>query len=152
MQYSRTHLLSRVVWGLEDYSLSGIHAQSESAGPKHSWGQAVATLGRPHCQECFGGGTRALNNSAVDRRVLWNQLPGFVKDWSPVGAAMLHAQRPVAAAWFECPVVWAGTHVHPTHFRKKDDRYHKHQILEKGNALSCGLAPHPLFLKRKEKK
>ena len=30
------------------------HAQSESAGPKNTWRQAVATLGRPHCQECFG--------------------------------------------------------------------------------------------------
>ena len=29
------------------------HAQSESAGPKISWRQAVATLGRPHGQESF---------------------------------------------------------------------------------------------------
>ena len=30
------------------------HAQSESAGPKQSRGQAVATLGRLRCQEFFG--------------------------------------------------------------------------------------------------
>ena len=29
------------------------HAQSESAGPTFSWGQAVATLGRPHCHMFF---------------------------------------------------------------------------------------------------
>ena len=29
-------------------------AHSECAGPKFSWGQAVATLGRPHRQEVFG--------------------------------------------------------------------------------------------------
>ena len=33
------------------------HAENQSAGPNFSWGQAVAALGRPHCQECFGSGT-----------------------------------------------------------------------------------------------
>ena len=34
-----------------------LHAQSKSAGPKFSWGQAVARLGRPHCQDISDGGT-----------------------------------------------------------------------------------------------
>ena len=32
---------------------SSSHAQSESAGPNKSWGQPVATLGRPHCHMFF---------------------------------------------------------------------------------------------------
>ena len=38
-------------------ALPSLHAQSESAGPKTSWRQAVATLERPHCQNRFGSGT-----------------------------------------------------------------------------------------------
>ena len=37
--------------------VSANRAQSESAGPKHSWGQAVATLGRPHNQDVFSSAT-----------------------------------------------------------------------------------------------
>ena len=45
-------------WSLLASALNAIgpclcHAQSESAGPKQSWRQAVATLGKPHCQKFF---------------------------------------------------------------------------------------------------
>ena len=49
-------------WGIRNSAMGAVrlyaqdpstHAQSEFAGPKQSWRQAVATLGRPHCRECF---------------------------------------------------------------------------------------------------
>ena len=49
-------LATRSKPGLERYPR--IHAQSESAGPNISWGQAIATVKRPHCQDCFGSGNQ----------------------------------------------------------------------------------------------
>ena len=51
------------------------HAQSESAGPKLSWGQAVATLGRPHCQDFSDSGTAKKPDSGASPQRSYGLAP-----------------------------------------------------------------------------
>ena len=100
------------------------HAQSESARPNKSWGQAVATLGRPHCQEVFGSATVRKNLDSVAPQCRYglasqnNWTCGFTLSVGMQCAIRVRAQgtvcahgspppRPQASVWR--PRCWLGS-------------------------------------------